>query len=94
VSDKDDPGCGDQLSGAEKEEEFNRWYNEVHIPEVMKVPGWTRASRFVNMEPSEKYARYLTIWELEEDAWRNFREHVKKQKAGEIPDFTWDRSSK
>jgi len=31
----------------EFEEEFNRWYDEEHIPMLAKVPGWIRSRRFV-----------------------------------------------
>ncbi|KAI0697607.1 hypothetical protein BC835DRAFT_1337935 [Cytidiella melzeri] len=31
----------------EGEEEFNRWYDEVHIPTIATVPGWVRSRRFV-----------------------------------------------
>ncbi|KAL7284890.1 hypothetical protein ACG7TL_002204 [Trametes sanguinea] len=29
------------------EEEFNRWYDEEHIPLLAQVPGWVRSRRFV-----------------------------------------------
>jgi len=31
----------------EYEEEFNKWYDEEHIPLLAKVPGWVRSRRFV-----------------------------------------------
>lgn len=31
----------------EFEEEFNKWYDEEHIPMLAKVPGWIRSRRFV-----------------------------------------------
>ncbi|NED90919.1 hypothetical protein G3I76_63920, partial [Streptomyces sp. SID11233] len=30
-----------------REEEFNAWYDEVHLPDVLGVPGYTAAQRFV-----------------------------------------------
>ena len=32
---------------AELEDEFNRWYDEEHIPMLAKVPQWVRSRRFV-----------------------------------------------
>ena len=29
-----------------KETEYNRWYNEQHIPDVLNVPGFVCAQRF------------------------------------------------
>ncbi|KAI0034170.1 hypothetical protein K488DRAFT_46084 [Vararia minispora EC-137] len=34
----------------EAEEDFNRWYDEEHIPMLAKVPGWVRSRRFVLKE--------------------------------------------
>lgn len=47
-----------------KDDEFNRWYDEQHLKDVLKVPGIIAAQRFtIN---SEKF-RYLTIYELDTD---------------------------
>ncbi len=32
--------------GAEHEEEYNRWYNEEHIPERLPIPGVLNAARY------------------------------------------------
>jgi hypothetical protein len=50
----------------EAEVEFNRWYNEVHLPEILACPGFVGCSRYeaVTGEP-----RYIAIYQLEsEDA--------------------------
>jgi hypothetical protein len=48
------------------EAEFNRWYNEVHLPEVLACPGFASATRY---ECTDGQPRYLAIYELEsEDA--------------------------
>ena len=73
-----------------KNEEFSRWYSEIHIPEVLQVPGMLSATRFENAEGNEGYPKFLAIYQLEnEEAVRTFKSHRKKQQAGEIPDFTW-----
>ncbi|MDN5893707.1 MAG: hypothetical protein L0H93_06735 [Nocardioides sp.] len=53
-------------------EEFNRWYDEVHVPEVIaKVPGVVAARRFVlaadQLLPEEALPDrgYLAIYEIE-----------------------------
>ena len=50
---------------AEREEEFNRWYNEEHIPEVLGYPGFLNAARYVAVSGSPKY---LACYELENAA--------------------------
>ena len=45
----------------EHEADFNRWYNEEHVPERLAIPGFVRARRFraLSGEP-----RYLALYEL------------------------------
>lgn len=48
------------------EAEFNAWYNDVHVPEVLACPGWIWGSRYVSTDGEP---RYLAIYEMEsEDA--------------------------
>ena len=46
----------------EHEDEFNRWYDEEHVPERMSVPGFLSARRYRAIEGGPKY---LAIYELE-----------------------------
>ena len=39
----------------EKEEEFNRWYDEEHIPNLLGVPGVLWAKRGINTGEGPKY---------------------------------------
>jgi hypothetical protein len=45
-------------------EEFNRWYDEVHLPEVLACPGFISAARF---ECTDGQPRFLAIYELESE---------------------------
>jgi hypothetical protein len=48
------------------EADFNRWYNDVHLPEVLACPGFARATRY---ECTNGQPRYLAIYEIDgEDA--------------------------
>ena len=47
------------------EDEFNRWYNEEHLPERLEIPGYVSARRF-KLEEGEGVLKYLCIWELED----------------------------
>lgn len=52
-----------------QEEEYNRWYTDQHLDDVLKVPGFVSAQRFkISGELSEgtKY-RYLAIYDVEAD---------------------------
>jgi hypothetical protein len=46
------------------DEEFNKWYDEEHVPEkVGRVPGFLRARRYKSLEGRPNY---LCIYELED----------------------------
>ena len=59
---------------AEVEDEFNRWYNEEHVPERLAIPGVLSAARYVARQGGPKY---LACYELEQpeayfsDTWQN-----------------------
>ena len=48
---------------AEVENEWNRWYNEVHLPEIATCPGFKSAQRYVSQEPDGR--RYISIYEID-----------------------------
>ena len=47
--------------GPEHEDEFNRWYNEEHIPERLSIPGVLNAARYTAVRGGPKY---LACYEL------------------------------
>jgi len=57
------------------EEEFNRWYDEEHIPERLSIPGVLSAARYTALEGGPKH---LACYELtepeawESDAWQHY----------------------
>ena len=52
---------------ATREAEFNEWYDNTHLPDVMETAGFIRATRYVKAEPSEGEAKYLALYEIETD---------------------------
>ena len=51
------------------EAEFNRWYDEEHIPNLLRVPGYLSAARYTAVEGQPKY---MAFWEIESmDAYRS-----------------------
>jgi len=53
-----------------RDEEFNRWYEDVHLADILAVPGFVAARRF---EAGDKQLRgkpahrYMTLYEIETD---------------------------
>ncbi|MEE9285038.1 MAG: DUF4286 family protein [Dehalococcoidia bacterium] len=50
-----------------KEDEFNKWYNEIHIPDVVGTGFYYHATRFVNTNPKPGEAKYLAIYETDQE---------------------------
>lgn len=53
-----------------REDEFNEWYANEHIPDMLAVPGIVSARRYVALEEpvqadEESSYRYLAIYEIE-----------------------------
>lgn len=43
------------------EDEWNRWYNEVHLPEIVDCPGFRRSARYVS---GQEDRHYLSVYEI------------------------------
>jgi hypothetical protein len=63
---------------ADKEPEFNRWYNEEHLAERLRIPGFLSGARYEAVKGGPKH---LAVYELEDvgvldsDAYRKVRSH-------------------
>lgn len=72
-----------------KDEEFRNWYKNVHIPELLEVPGFVKGTRYYSDNPEEAVP-YLTIYEIDSDDIQNtmstMREHVKRMTRSEAID--------
>jgi len=55
---------------AGREDEFNDWYANVHLPQVLSLPGFQRAQRFRlarSLDPTPP-PPYLALYEIEADS--------------------------
>lgn len=52
-----------------KEDEYNTWYDDIHLGEVLAVDGITRAQRFAvaDVMPGVTDHKYVAIYELDTD---------------------------
>jgi hypothetical protein len=55
-----------------KDDEFNEWYDNTHIPDILKIPGMVSAQRYdlrplARDQEKEPEYRYVTIYEVEGD---------------------------
>ena len=56
---------------AGKEDDYNTWYTNQHLPDVLKTPGFIAGRRYrladVGVRGAAPQHRYLTIYEVETD---------------------------
>jgi hypothetical protein len=51
----------------EREGEFNRWYNEEHVPQFLRFPGAVSARRYKALEGEDRW-QYMAVYELADEA--------------------------
>lgn len=74
----------------EFEAEFNQWYDTEHVPQLLGIPGFLKASRYQAVEGQPKY---LAIYELADenvlksDAFRQVRDNPTQWSRKIIPQF-------
>jgi hypothetical protein len=77
------------------EDEWNTWYDEVHLPEMTRCPGWLSGERYVHI--GEAGRRYLTVYALsgpqalDTDEFRAHRGWAKYTGAVEHSAYLWRR---
>jgi len=83
---------GTNSSNAAKEKEFDDWYNDVHLPDVLETPGFIGATRYENSAPKEGEAKFLALYEIETDdidgfMKKNTENMAKKKEQGRFSDL-------
>jgi hypothetical protein len=73
-------------STPEREAEFNNWYDHQHMQDVLRVPGFVSAQRFITISasPNSTLPRYLILFTLRSgdlgatnaEIGRRLREHI------------------
>jgi uncharacterized protein (DUF1330 family) len=74
----------------EDEDKYNKWYNEVHIPMILKYKGIKRAGRYKRVGNDEKHSKYLALYEFEsKEAVENFHNSPELAEAMKELEQTW-----
>jgi len=70
-----------------KDAEFNDWYDNTHLADVLREAGFTRARRYTLAKvDQESDYRYAAIYEVEtDDPADNMRRLLEGTRAGKIP---------
>jgi Domain of unknown function (DUF4286) len=79
---------------ADREEEFNDWYDNVHVPEILEMPGFRKAARFRVVGqtlPSEQppVYTYVAMYEVDDavEAVRTTSRHMSRFRLTTAFDF-------
>jgi hypothetical protein len=68
-----------------REDEYNDWYSNSHIPQICAVPGTTGARRYKTLNPATADAPYLAIYDLDAgDLTDPINELRARSRSGEI----------
>jgi len=67
------------------EDEFNDWYDNIHIPDCLTSPGYESAIRYQIEKPEPGRGKYLTLYEVRTDnvaeTWRVRGERRERERA-------------
>lgn len=62
-----------------REDEFDDWYNNVHVPDMLETPGMISATRWENVFPKGNNRRkYIALYEFETDDIVKFDEALRE----------------
>ena len=83
---------GTNCADPAREKEYNDWYDNIHLPDVLETPGFIGATRYENTTPQEGEARFLAIYEIETDdiaafSKANMENMAKKREAGRMSEL-------
>ena len=63
-----------------REKEYNDWYSNMHVPDMLEVPGMIQATRWMSAVSKEDQSRkYLALYEFEADDLEKFDMSVRER---------------
>ena len=75
---------------AEVEKKFNEWYNEVHIPMLLKNAHLKSAARYKRIGDDNSNPKYLAIYEFEDiESFEKYNNSPEMAKVLEEMKQTW-----
>lgn len=51
----------------DREDEYNDWYTNTHVPEILALPGFTGATRYKAAAAEGQEPAYVAIYEIDAD---------------------------
>jgi hypothetical protein len=63
-----------------REDEYNEWYSNMHVPDILEIPGMIKATRWASASDKPNQTRkYLAMYELETDDIEKFDDKVREK---------------
>src|SRR3989337_2599655 len=50
-----------------REDEYIKWYQDSHLPNLLSAPGFVAASFFTNTNPDEGEGKFMAVYRIESD---------------------------
>ena len=74
----------------EDEEKFNKWYEEVHVPLLLRFKGLKAVTRYKITSEAEEYPKYLAIYKFDsQEAFQAYETSPELAAAREEMRETW-----
>jgi hypothetical protein len=69
-------------SDPSREAEFNQWYDNTHVPDILKETDFIRATRYEGYKPKQGQAKFIALFDLEaDDIERTLKVHEQTEAA-------------
>ena len=76
-------------SDPSREDEYNEWYDNTHVPDVLKVPGFVSGRRYAlgptQLVPGGERHGYLAVYEIDADDPAEAVRTLRRRLGNEIP---------
>jgi antibiotic biosynthesis monooxygenase (ABM) superfamily enzyme len=80
-----------------QEEDFNEWYNKIHLPDVIDTPGYIAATRYKINEFKKGRGSYLAVYEVETDdieetikvRFEKLKKEIAARRGSDLPINVW-----
>lgn len=72
-----------------REDEFNRWYDTVHVPDVVRTPGVLNGQRYACVHQRYGEAQYIAVYELETSDFKKLDDDLRTMREQEAARGQW-----
>lgn len=75
-----------------REDEYNTWYDDIHVSEVLAVEGFVACQRFATDPSRNPPAKYLAVYEVDAEdpveAWKTLQRTIPQMNMSDSLDMS------